>query len=610
MKNIFLLLILVTCSVFSQNNPAKLENGVETKFISVDTLTTTERDALTVVANKGTIIFNATTEQYEGYNPITSSWGALGGGFDESANYSPSGFWNFTGNMQSTGNVDFLGTFEWHNNSFRATMPNLTQNDTIAVKSDFDDYPKKNLDETIYGAWSFDDAVLFQGGVIFGSNNLFRNGVFSTNLQSAALTGNYTLYLPSLTANDTIALKSDITSGSSFDEFLTSTGTRDGVDLITTIGDYDDSGNGNKIIINDGEDSISLGGAFGNVSVLGGLESTSNFYNYGFFQQRSLGDSLYVTIEKPLLTANRSLELPDSNGTIATEEYVAANSSITAGKIGDTPVAVMQLQFQGEDVTFSEENGVGTVSVNTPSNLITPKFPTAQDTLLTTDLDQLIWHRNVVADTLVSVITEELNDSLSIGSIFQFARIDSTKVHKVVFVGDSLNTYSDHVISSDRRIDERLFSLQKIGEFEYRALGEFKLYDYIAPASNLILNSTFDDSSNVTISTDWSITGGVAVYTHGDGSKTVDWDLSENMVAGNSYNFTLDILNLVSGDARFQILVNQGGSWVQIFSNTNYNSGVDVNITAPAGADSTQIRILTSSVASSFDIDNASLTLN
>lgn len=140
-------------------------------------------------------------------------------------------------------------------------------------------------------------------------------------------------------------------------------------------------------------------------------------------------------------------------------------------------------------------------------------------------------------------------------------------------------------------------------------LGNTIVYDGNS-LTNLILNSTFDNEDDVAFSGDFSITGGEGVYTHTAGSATFTWDLSEDMVADSSYNFTMDILNLVSGNARFRFFVNQGGSFVEVLGNTNYNSGVDVNLTAPSGANSTQLRIITSSAASSFDFDNAVLTQN
>lgn len=133
--------------------------------------------------------------------------------------------------------------------------------------------------------------------------------------------------------------------------------------------------------------------------------------------------------------------------------------------------------------------------------------------------------------------------------------------------------------------------------------------DYIAPIyPNLIINSNFDNTSDVTYTDEWAISGGEAVYTHDIGSSVFEWALSTDMTANSSYQFTLDVTNLISGNARFRIFVVQDGVDVEIFGNSNYNSGVDVTFNAPSGANSTAIKILTSSAASSFNMDNVSLT--
>ncbi len=141
---------------------------------------------------------------------------------------------------------------------------------------------------------------------------------------------------------------------------------------------------------------------------------------------------------------------------------------------------------------------------------------------------------------------------------------------------------------------------------------DWTISDYTPPAviDNLILNSENDDSLDVSYSGDFAITGGEIVYTHTAGSATFTWDLSEDMAAGASYTFTMDITNLISGNARFRIFVNQGGSFVEVVGNTNYNTGVDVTFNAPAGVDSTQLQIITSSAASSFNGDNSVLIAN
>jgi hypothetical protein len=374
MRNIFLLLILATFSVFSQNNPAKFKNGVETRFVSIDTLTTTERDALTVVATKGTIIFNATTEQYEGYNPITSSWGALGGGFDETANYSPSGFWNFTGNMQSTGNVDFLGTFEWHNNNFRATMPNLTQNDTIAVKSelsnylmsaDLSNYAEKDGNNTFTGLNTFtptgtNQVTIDGSGLDANYSGLFINGGDNKPLYTVS-TGSVpnTFYQNSTDAGSLINL---LTLG----RVTTNATSSDGIaGAITFMIDGTDGFGADNIVTTTRLISSLENATFGQTRsafainnlvqpLVGGATSKDvlKINGYGKINFGIYGNGQFTGTP----TYNLSV---DANGNVI---ETANSEGITAGKIGDTPVAVTQLQFQGDDVTFAEENGEAVVS--------------------------------------------------------------------------------------------------------------------------------------------------------------------------------------------------------------------------------------------------------
>lgn len=78
MKKILLLLTLISFGCVAQNNPAQWRNGIETKFIALDTLTTAQRDAITLKASKGYVIFNADTNVLNLHNG--SSWGVVGSG--------------------------------------------------------------------------------------------------------------------------------------------------------------------------------------------------------------------------------------------------------------------------------------------------------------------------------------------------------------------------------------------------------------------------------------------------------------------------------------------------------------------------------------------------
>jgi chitodextrinase len=78
MKKLFLITILLTSFLTFGQNPDRLKNGLDTKFIALDTLTTAQRDALTLKASKGYVIFNADTNVLNIHNGTV--WAEISGG--------------------------------------------------------------------------------------------------------------------------------------------------------------------------------------------------------------------------------------------------------------------------------------------------------------------------------------------------------------------------------------------------------------------------------------------------------------------------------------------------------------------------------------------------
>lgn len=78
MKKLFLLIGLISIGAFSQNNPSVFKNGIDTKLIALDTLTTAQRNAISVKASKGYVIFNADTNVLNLYDG--TSWAEITGG--------------------------------------------------------------------------------------------------------------------------------------------------------------------------------------------------------------------------------------------------------------------------------------------------------------------------------------------------------------------------------------------------------------------------------------------------------------------------------------------------------------------------------------------------
>lgn len=125
--------------------------------------------------------------------------------------------------------------------------------------------------------------------------------------------------------------------------------------------------------------------------------------------------------------------------------------------------------------------------------------------------------------------------------------------------------------------------------------------------SGLILNGTFENSTNTTLGSEWSISGGVAICTTVSGFSQLKMATSTTLTASANYTITFTVAN--SGTARFNIRVTQSGGDAIVQSNATYANGTHVvSLTMPAGADSTDIIFENSSAATNFDIDNVSLT--
>ena len=127
------------------------------------------------------------------------------------------------------------------------------------------------------------------------------------------------IYPPTLTSDRSqtyqdkdgiIALLSDITVGGNHEGY-TDSGTRAGGDLIVTIGDYDDSNEGTRVILDDDDGSVSF--YFENA-----LKHTISIDEAIFEGAVSINSSFKAILTSTLLTANRNFSLPDKDGVIAT----------------------------------------------------------------------------------------------------------------------------------------------------------------------------------------------------------------------------------------------------------------------------------------------------
>jgi len=124
-------------------------------------------------------------------------------------------------------------------------------------------------------------------------------------------------------------------------------------------------------------------------------------------------------------------------------------------------------------------------------------------------------------------------------------------------------------------------------------------------ATNIILNSTFDDASNLTLGNGWSVVTGELFFNDGFDNALVTFATSEDIVDTGNYDLDFDILN--GGTNRFAVLVNG----VEVVAATNYPTalGQTVNFTFSGVAiSSIVLRANNSAGATAFYMDNVTLT--
>ena len=77
MKKIFLLVVLLISFLgYSQDNrpPQSAKRGIDTPFIQLDTLTTTQRDSYVIKPSKTRLIYNKTEDVLQFYSQVSNSW--------------------------------------------------------------------------------------------------------------------------------------------------------------------------------------------------------------------------------------------------------------------------------------------------------------------------------------------------------------------------------------------------------------------------------------------------------------------------------------------------------------------------------------------------------
>ena len=162
----------------------------------------------------------------------------------------------------------------------------------------------ENLTLSARGTASTDvDFIIDMDATLNGALSI-NGGVGVGTINTSSLTADRTYALPD--TSGTIAL-------SESSEWYQSTGTRVGGDLLVKMGDYDDTNNSTKLIIDDDGENIKL---YASGSI--------DFNGFGDFKSGLRADTFTLTngafegtISPTTLTALRAYELPDASGTLA-----------------------------------------------------------------------------------------------------------------------------------------------------------------------------------------------------------------------------------------------------------------------------------------------------
>lgn len=125
--------------------------------------------------------------------------------------------------------------------------------------------------------------------------------------------------------------------------------------------------------------------------------------------------------------------------------------------------------------------------------------------------------------------------------------------------------------------------------------------------TELILNTTFDDASNLTLDSAWSIAGGVAHYNRTT-NNYIKYVISQDILNGDEFTISFDISNTTLAGARI-IVYAENNSFEQMVPTTIFANGSHSVDYTHTGATRTAIWLIGTNNASGgeFDIDNFSV---
>jgi hypothetical protein len=175
-------------------------------------------------------------------------------------------------------------------------------------------------------------------------------------------------------------------------EFMTSSGTRAGGDLVVTIGDYDGTGSSGKIVIDDANLSNNFYAEGVEVMSMLGIRTSVNnefWINSGYLNVKDAESAFRSSISpNGLLTGNRSLTLPDASGEIALTSDLTSYAPLVSPTFTTPSLGVATAtSINGATITSGTLNGsvTGTNTGDDPFIATTISGQTLKTTLAGTE---------------------------------------------------------------------------------------------------------------------------------------------------------------------------------------------------------------------------------
>ena len=242
-----------------------------------------------------------------------------------------------SGDVINTGAGNIVGGFLVSNASFTA---DLTR--SMAIAGDFNGLTLDKND-TLYTNQIDAYGNIISNGKLIISGSGVQSNIWPTtdNSFNIGTSSNRWATVYGVTFSGSVFSGSFVGDGSALtgivSEWVTYTGTRSGADILVTIGDYDSSGNGTYIRVDDDNQQVITNG-----------DLMTNGWNIVYSVGATIG-----TLTAPTLSSTRTWTLPDATGTVALTSDLSAFATTGSNNFNGNQVITGSLTVSGSVQPFT-----------------------------------------------------------------------------------------------------------------------------------------------------------------------------------------------------------------------------------------------------------------